>query len=41
MEEEYAGDDLNDLCACGHGKDQHSVGDVGFCVVCTCDKFVE
>jgi hypothetical protein len=41
MEEEYAGDDLNDLCACGHGLDQHGDALGGTCAVCECDAFVE
>lgn len=32
---------LNDLCACGHGLDQHGGAVGGVCAVCDCDAFVE
>jgi hypothetical protein len=36
---------FNDLCACGHGRDEHTVtgtGESGFCCVCAvCDLFEE
>ena len=35
---------FNDLCACGHGKDQHAVNVVtepSPCYICTCHNFME
>jgi len=39
--EPFAWDDpcFNDLCACGHGKDEHEVD--AWCVVCGCRGFEE
>jgi hypothetical protein len=36
------GNDVNDLCSCGHGSDQHfSGGPPPDCRVCDCEGFVE
>jgi hypothetical protein len=34
-------DHFNDLCACGHGLDQHGNALSDACAVCACDAFVE
>ncbi len=42
-DEDYAADEsFNDLCACGHGRDEHCTLHPGSgCQVCDCDDFEE